>query len=290
MSGHRQILVAAGLTVLAVAALGVVAYLVADRYCPAHTGYFGVRVGPGAEYYFRVHGSEMRMARSHEQLRVATPVRAVSAGDSAIAWASDAQLTPNRGSVDWEKVQVNILATEPFPKRRAVEKPAVLVDLGLPTEDREGHRWVYWVRAELPVQGDPKAMPWVRVPRRHQASLALVPYEVPLHRVGFALNMDLGGLKVVGITRDGQVTHAQLALYSDNGRLIDSASGPVSDFGTVGDFPLYSVSVRRNHRYTMKASVDAGPLGKLNATSAYVLPPRTTRNQGYCPSLPCTPE
>ena len=58
--------------------------------------------------------------RTPEQLAVAPPVRATSVGEPAIAWASDAQLTPNRASAEWEKVHVNILATEPLPKDSAL--------------------------------------------------------------------------------------------------------------------------------------------------------------------------
>jgi hypothetical protein len=289
MSGRRLVLVAAGLTLLVVAVLGAVSYLVADRCCPTHTGYFSVRLGPGTQYHFRVQGSELRMARSLEGLRTAAPVRATSAGENVIAWASTAELAGARGSGDWENVQLNILTTEPLPKHRATQKPSVLVDLGLPAQDREGHRWVYWVRSELPVQGDPKAAPLVHVPRQSQPSLTLAAFDVPLHSLGLVFAMKLGGLPVVGITRDGQPARLQVAVYDEGDRLVETASGGIGDFGSDGDTPIYAVSVRRNHPYTAKATLEAGPLGRLTTSSVTSLAPHTTRNQGYCPSLPCTP-
>jgi hypothetical protein len=231
----------------------------------------------------------MRMALSQEALRTAVPVRAPSTGENAIVWASTAQLTGERGSGDWEDVQLSILTTEPLPRYRATQKPSVLVDLGLPAQDRDGHRWVYWVRSELPVQGDPQAAPLVHVPRRGRPLLEIAGLDVPLHRLGLAVDMKLGGLPVVGITRDGQPARVQVAVYDENERLVEAASGGIGDFGVADGAPLYAVSVRRNHPYTAKATLEAGPLGRVAATSVTSLAPRTTRNQGYCPSLPCTP-
>lgn len=110
-----------------------------------------------------------------------------------------------------------------------------------------------------------------------------------MHRIGLALNLQLDELPVVNITRDGQVVQAHLAVYDENYQLVTCSAGGVSDFGLSDGAPLYSVSVRRHHRYTISAALDSGPLGKLQTTALYMLPARTTRNQGYCPPLPCGP-